>query len=42
MSRVGMLPVEVPDGVDFQIDGALIKPRVKWENLRLKLAMRFT
>ena len=27
MSRVGMLPVEVPDGVDLQIDGGAIKAK---------------
>ena len=37
MSRVGMLPVEVPDGVDFQIDGALIKAKGKMGELALKV-----
>ena len=37
MSRVGMLPVELPDGVDFQIDGALIKAKGKMGELALKV-----
>lgn len=37
MSRVGMLPVEVPDGVDFQIDGVAIKAKGKMGELSLKI-----
>ena len=38
MSRVGMLPVEVPDGVDLQIDGGAVKAKGKLGELLLNVS----
>ena len=38
MSRVGMLPVEVPDGVDLQIDGDAVKAKGKLGELSLNVS----
>lgn len=38
MSRVGKLPVEVPEGVDLQIDGVFITVRGKIGELALKVS----
>ena len=38
MSRVGMLPVEVPDGVDLQIDGGAVKAKGKLGELSLSVS----
>ena len=37
MSRVGKLPVEVPEGVDLQIDGVSVKAKGKIGELSLKV-----
>ena len=38
MSRVGMLPVEVPDGVDLQIVGGAVKAKGKLGELSLNVS----
>jgi large subunit ribosomal protein L6 len=38
MSRIGLLPVEVPDGVDLQIEGDAIKAKGKQGELSLNLS----
>ncbi|PPR09634.1 MAG: 50S ribosomal protein L6 [Alphaproteobacteria bacterium MarineAlpha11_Bin1] len=38
MSRIGLLPVEVPDGVDFQIEGETVKAKGKLGELSLNLS----
>ena len=38
MSRIGLLPVEVPDGVDFQIEGETVKAKGKLGELSLTLS----
>ena len=37
MSRVGMLPVEVPDGVDFQISGGEVRAKGKLGELSVRV-----